>query len=151
MSAENLATWKATTKPPCSSPGPGFHPWSSLVFHGMHTKREVAPPEATCLLMVCKGRGAELLPMCAVGMGLLHKPLHPAGTGAGLRPLPHSEFAPWRDWQDSSCLTWDRCSLVLPHSTLQEVTSEFGLVLSSACREPSLLLPSWWPYLHQAG
>lgn len=94
MSAENLATWKATTKPPCSSPGPGFHPWSSLVFHGMHTKREVAPPEATCLLMVCKGRGAELLPMCAVGMGLLHKPLHPAGQGLGFVHCPTVNLHP---------------------------------------------------------
>lgn len=39
-------------------------------------------------------------------------------------------------------------NLVLFCSTLQEMTSQFGLVLGSTCKEPSLLTPLRLPYLH---
>lgn len=108
MPVENLATWKATTKPPCSPSGPGSHPWSLLVFHRMHTKRKAAPPEATCPLMVWKGRGAERLPMCTVGTGGAAQPLRLAGMGTTLRPLPCNEFAPWEIGR--TLLAWPRTS-----------------------------------------
>lgn len=80
MPFENLAPWRTTPKPPCSSSGMGFHPGSLFVFRGMHTKREVAPPDTTCPLMVWKSRRAKNLPMCAVGTRAAAQSLHPAGT-----------------------------------------------------------------------
>lgn len=76
MPVENLAPWRTTPKPTCSSSGMGFHPGSLSVFREMHTKREVAPPDTTRPLMVWKGRRAENSP----GTQGAAQPLHPAGT-----------------------------------------------------------------------
>lgn len=145
MPFENLAPWRTTPKPPCSSSGMGFHPGSLFVFHGMHTKREVAPPDTTSFNGLERQESKELAHVCCGNTGCCT-----ASPSSRDSHCPTVSLHP-EDWQDSSGLTCDRSRLVLPHSGLQEVTSEPGLVLSSACRKPSLLLPLWWPYLHQAG
>lgn len=39
-----MASAESMAKFPVASIGPGFHPWSLLLFHRMHNKREITGP-----------------------------------------------------------------------------------------------------------